>query len=63
MNQEELGSLGSDALEQIYKLLEEVKADEVQAARGKKVARTRVRVKLSTIANLCRQARKEIEPA
>jgi len=55
------------ALEEIYALVQTMKSDELRAAfkikekeRGSKVALTRLRVKLSKVAKLCKQARKEI---
>lgn len=65
-NFEKIPSLGSVALTDIYRLVEEIQADEVIAAvpekHGCKSARTRVRTKLAKVANLCKQARKEIPP-
>jgi len=43
--------------------VDESKADAMDAAKGNKSARTRLRVKLARIANLCKEARKEIKPA
>ena len=63
---EGIPSLNSPALEELYVLVDEIKADEVIASlpkRGHKVARTRVRTKLAKVANLCKQARKDIPPA
>lgn len=60
---ESLPELDSPALKHMEPLFEEIRADAFQAARGVKIARTRLRVKLSRMANLCKQARKEIPPA
>lgn len=57
---EKLPSLGIAPLERIYKLIDEVRSDEFSAARGVKVAHTRMRVKLAEISKLCVEARKGI---
>ena len=59
-NLDTLPSLGIEALDKIYGLIDEIRADEVHAAKGVKVAHTRVRVKLAKVANLCTDARKAI---
>lgn len=59
----ELPKLDSPSLDAMEPLFEEIRADAFQAARGNKSARTRVRVKLSQLAKLCKEARKEILPA
>lgn len=63
----EVQRLPSPALEEIYLLIEQILGDELGAAeklsRGKggwKVALTRIRVKLSKVSSLCKEARKEI---
>lgn len=48
------------ALNRIYRLINEVRADEIHAAKGVKVAHTRIRVKLAEVASLCKVARKYI---
>jgi len=58
----ELPELESLSLRAMEPLFDEIKADAFQAARGIKVARTRLRVKLSRMAKLCKDARKEIPP-
>lgn len=63
---EQIPRLHSDALYQMFDLVNEMRADAVMAAtgrRGCKQATTQVRVKLSQVAKLCKQARKEIKPA
>jgi len=60
---EQLPRLKSEAYHSILGLYDEIRADGFQAARGVKAARTRLRVKLSKLKNLCVQARKEIPPA
>lgn len=66
MTFEKIPSLGSDALEELYVIVDEIKADETIAAltekRGHKAARTRVRTKLAKVARLCKEARKDIPP-
>lgn len=62
---EQIPRLHSDALYQMFDLVNEMRADAVMAAtshRGHKRATTQVRVKLSQVAKLCKQARKEIKP-
>lgn len=55
------------SLQTIYELVKQIQSDDIKAAdcrergkRGGKVALTRIRVKLSKVANLCKEARKEI---
>ena len=65
LDQESIPRLSSDALYQMFQLVEEIRADAVKAAtldRGHKKATTQVRVKLGKIAGLCKQARKDIKP-
>ena len=57
---DKLPQLHSEALHSLYDEVDNLKCDEVQAAQGTQIAKTRVRVKLAHIANLCRQARKDI---
>ena len=57
---EELPSFHNQDLDLIYRLVDEIKADEIRAAQGIKTARTRVRVKLSRVAGLCRAVRKSV---
>jgi hypothetical protein len=59
--------LSSESLEKIYDLMEHILSDELAAADklkrekvGWKVAFTRIRVKLSEVSKLCKEARKEI---
>lgn len=59
--------LPAPALEEIYQLMEQVLSEELLAADklkrrkiGWKVALTRIRVKLSRVSKLCKDARKEI---
>ena len=59
---DKLPQLHSESLHQIYVLVEELRCDEIHAAQGTQIAKTRVRVKLAKIANLCREARKDILP-
>lgn len=62
---EQIPRMRSDALYQMFDLVNEMRADAVMAAtshRGCKRATTQVRVKLSQVAKLCKQARKEIKP-
>lgn len=59
-NLDTLPSLGIEALDKIYGLIDEIRADEVHAAKGVKIAHTRIRVKLADVANLCKDARKAI---
>ena len=60
---QELPELKSPSLSAMEPLFEEIRADAFQATRGNKAARTRLRVKLSGLAKLCKEARKEIPPA
>lgn len=64
---EEVPRLECVPLEALYTLVDEARCDEIMAANrrqnqkpGEKVAMTRLRVKLSRISKLCKQARKEI---
>lgn len=59
---DKLPQLHSESLHQIYALIDELKCDEVNAAQGTQIARTRVRVKLARIIRLAKQARKDIPP-
>lgn len=59
---EDLPDLKSPAFKEILELCDEMRGDGFAAARGIMAARTRTRVKLSKISNLCKQARKEISP-
>lgn len=55
----------SPALQNMKKLFDEIRSDEVVVAngeRGAKAARTRLRVALAKMAKLCKEARKEIPP-
>ena len=63
MVHDQLPELESEAFKSILELHDELRADAFQVARGNKAARTRLRVKLSKMKNLCTQARKEIPPA
>lgn len=52
-------------LDDLYKFVAELKADEITTAggtRGRKSARTRMRTKLAKISNLCRSVRKQVPP-
>jgi len=60
---EALEKLPSPAYHEILELADELRADGFAVAnRGLKNARTRLRIKLSEMAKLCAQARKEIPP-
>ena len=48
------------SIEQIYKILEESKADFVKGHTGVKAAGTRGRNALSEVSKLCKEARKEL---
>lgn len=64
---EEIPRLECVPLQELYELVDTARCDEIMAADrqknqkpGEKVAMTRLRVKLSRISKLCKQARKEI---
>lgn len=57
---DKLPQLHSEALHQIYDLVDELKCDEIQTAQGTQIAKTRVRVKLARIIRLAKEARKDI---
>ena len=64
---EEIPRLECVPLQELYELVDAARCDEIMAADrranqkpGEKVAMTRLRVKLSRISKLCKQARKEI---
>lgn len=59
---DKLPQLHSEALHLIYEICQEIQCDEVQAAQGTQIAKTRVRVKLARIIRLAKQARKDIPP-
>jgi hypothetical protein len=48
------------ALQEINKVLEKIAEDDLSAAKGTKAALRRVRVQLSALAKLCKQARIEV---
>ena len=52
--------LQSEAMDQIYDLFEQIQDDDANAAKGTKAALRRTRVALSSIAKLCKEARKDI---
>lgn len=60
---QQIPRISSDSFYKLLTLVEEAKGDAVATANGKKVARTRLRNKMSEIAKLCREVRKEILPA
>lgn len=60
---QQIPRISSDSFYQLLTLVEEAKGDAIYVARGKKVARTRLRNKMSQIAKLCREVRKEVLPA
>jgi hypothetical protein len=60
---QQIPRISSDSFYQLLTLVEEAKGDAISMARGKKVSRTRLRTKMSQIANLCRAVRKEVPPA
>lgn len=56
----------SPALQELKEQFDKVRSEEIVVARGErgsKGATTRLRVLLAKMANLCKQARKEIPPA
>ncbi len=60
MTDESVPRLGLPSLDRIYILVTEARCDEIQAARGTKVARRRLRAKLLEIGKLCTIARKDV---
>lgn len=60
MSETLLPRLELKSIEDIFRLVDEIKAEEVKAAKGVLAARTRIRVKLSSIAKLCRIARRDL---
>jgi hypothetical protein len=62
-NTEQLPRIESPAFYAMLDMVENARADALQLATKKtKAAKTRLRVKLSEIAKLCKQARKELPP-
>lgn len=56
-----LHRIDSASLREIYQIVEELKSDDVTtAAKRTKIGMTRMRVKLSQINKLCKDARKEL---
>lgn len=57
-----LPKLELESIQAIFRLIDEIKAEEVKAAKGVQAARTRIRVKLSSVAKLCKIARRDLLP-
>jgi len=58
---ERLTRMENEELEEIYRLVDEVRADEIKYARaGTKASLTRMRTRLSRVSNLCKTVRKEL---
>lgn len=60
MEDKALPKLELQSVQDIFRLIDEIKADEIKAAGGVAAARTRIRVKLSSIAKLCKIARRDL---
>lgn len=55
-----LPKLELESLQDIFRMVDEIKAEEIKAAKGVLAARTRIRVKLSSISKLCKVARRDL---
>lgn len=58
---DELKRLDCPALHEIYETIDRIRGDELQTAhKGTKIGYTRMRTKLSKIAKLCKEVRKDL---